>query len=305
MQNNFNIFDNEIIHNVLTNTTTKRTGYKRKALYGADAGYCPRKNWFNANYPIEEKTEQLYLTFSQKIGNLIESEILTYFPNNLIAKSLRIPQSQDFANIDNSKINLTLMTNSLNYSGIIDAIFIDTNGNLSIIDIKTTGTISDDKYTKVDSEGNGLDKPQKAFVIEPNYVSQLTFYAAMTGINSASLLYISRLLNEKFGVNLSYKLESITITHESIYQTVYRAYFSQVCIENNVLPIIPLEFHRGKTRYCKYCDFKTNCYDGKYDELHVSAKDRSDLYDIAQTKTNEFMQIRNENYLLIRNFFGI
>lgn len=300
--NKYNSFDYSQVIDLITNHKTQKKAYKRKALYGADAGYCPRKNFLNANYSLDDREEPLYLTLSQKIGNTVEEYLLTNVLEKIrVVKSLRIPKSDEYAQ-ESGVIKLILNTLNLNYSGIIDVITFDQNGNLSIIDVKTTATIDSSKYVKMDNDGNQLDKPAKAFTIEPTYLSQVTFYAAVTGINSAALLYVSRLLNEKFGENLSYKLEPVTLSEQSIFDSLNRAFFSQLSIEHGYLPIIPLEFHRGKTKYCKYCDFKDVCYNGAYDALHPSAKD-SNLYEQSAQLAEQFMKIRQTNYQLIRDFF--
>jgi hypothetical protein len=305
----YNNFNASLIYDVLNNKVNKKEGYKRTKLYGSDAGYCPRKNFLNATEPVMERTEPLYLTLSQKVGYVIEDELLKLF-DNVIAKSLRIPESEftclSGLAIDVNKVSkLILPKLNLNYSGIIDAIMVDENGNLAIIDVKTCGTVTNDKYIKVDSDGNDLEKPEKAFVIEPNYVAQLTFYAAVTGINSANLLYVSRLLTEQFGKNLAYRIEPIHLNDINIHSVLYRAYFSQLCIENNVLPIIPEEYHRGKTKYCKYCDHKANCYDGTFNDKYPSTNDHRHLYEQAKALADNFMLNRNDIQQSLRTFFGV
>lgn len=311
MTNGYNNYNYSGLINILETTKTKRTGYKRTKLYGSSAAYCPRANFFDATHPVMEKEEPLFLTLTQKVGYTIEDYVLQLFPN-ILANSLRIPKFEiehGEPNAKKTKLDLgqkaTTILNSygLNYSGIVDTIMVDENGNLSVIDVKSCATISNNKFVKV-KDDEEVESIAKAFTVVPKYVSQITFYAAVTGINSASLLYISRLLTEEFGKNIAYRLEPIALNDSTIHQALHRAFFSQLCIENELLPIIPEEYKRGKTKYCNYCDYKEPCYAGTYDDLYPTAKG-TPMYDKAQGLADIFMLNRHSNLSELKEIFGV
>lgn len=220
---------------------------KRPYLYGSDAGFCPRRNCLLEHNTFVDSLVNSAGSGYMAIGVAFE---------NLLAESLQntgklVVQDSRLIEIDEVKV-----------SGKIDMFIFDQEDELAIVECKTTG-----------------DLPIEP---KPTHLAQVLTYSAISGIDKAYLIYMSRNLNPKNSIPL--KVFKIDTSEEVIINTLTTILLSRYSTDERLLLPIPKTFR--KHTECHYCEFRDYyCYlrsrtvnKNKEDESVVIEGDKDNRY---------------------------
>lgn len=187
----------------------------RPHLYGAAAGFCPRQNFLLAKEPGGEGHHNAQSLLYMNIGNGIEDALIEGLKYNdlLFGDNVYLPPM-------NPKV-----------SGKIDLVYLDEHNRIAIGEVKSCGQLP--------------TKPKDG------HFEQLVTYACVSGIDVARLIYISRnVANPDRSVAMV--VFEIDLTDELLLQTMSTIVLSQVSIDNNIIPDVPITMTKSK---CSGCPF--------------------------------------------------
>jgi len=231
---------------------------KQNARIYASNAFCHRYNFLNQSVGYAQETAPLYLDMYAKVGSALEMSLKEAVQrhNSLLSDQFRIAYLPEDP--------------PLNVGGLADLIIKDHNGDITLLEIKTTARIND------------TDKAKGKLSLgpEPKHVTQVLIYAAFTGIRNAHIIYISRAIQEKFG-GVSKYIYTADTSDENLHRVIKDLYYSQLCMEADYTPDIPEGFQ--KSVECKHCVFKDVCYKDlghteDNEELMLKASQMADVF---------------------------
>ena len=199
----------------------------RPNLYGSDAGYCPRKNFFYAKLEGQSEVFSATNKIYMGIGNGIEE---------VLAESLEQENRLFFT-------NLYLPPMEPIVRGKIDFVYLNENNQIAIAELKTCGQLPTSP--------------------KPNHLAQLATYSAVAGYDICNLIYISRNVTDPakpFGT-LAIKVFPVKFSFDEHVETLAKIVMSERAIQNEIAPPIPNAFY--KTTTCSYCPFTDICWGEK------------------------------------------
>lgn len=190
---------------------------RRPYLYGSDAGFCARRNvLLEHNVWLDANINAAGFAY-MAIGVALE---------NLLAKSL-----EESRRLVKQDVRLLEMP-ELKVSGKIDLIIFDSEDELAIIEVKTCGE---------------LPKEPK-----PTHLAQVQSYCAISGIQRAWLVYLSRNLRPLQPIPT--RTFSVDCSEEALTEKLRIAALSRLASDEGVLPPTPASFR--KHTECHYCEFR-------------------------------------------------
>lgn len=235
------------------------TKQKRERLLASYAGFCARKNYYLAQSSVED-TDNLSSKLYKNIGLAIE---------DTISKGL----------INNNKLiafqhKLEITDQCLNIGGVIDYVYLDNANNITIGECKSVKELSSEKG--------------KGYTVTLAHKVQSLIYSAYTGIDNVNLIVVSRKVIESFQQPVAMGIFNLDTSYEELLKVMTTAYYSQLCIDNNIIPIKDSTFR--KTIECKYCPFLDICSTSE-DKL-----EHSDILEEADELAKVFLSNRNERF---------
>lgn len=189
----------------------------KKSIHGADAAFCSRKSALHFHWdPDIKEPIGPASEFYFKVGNATHSVVYSGLKRAgiLLVDELRVTFQE--------------------ISGYVDAIVLDpSSGRLKILDVKTCGKL-----------------PTR---IKPGQAEQLMTYVLLTGIEEASILYVSRSVATYDGKLLMREIP-LEITPSLLEQGAYMLAQSIAGVKRHVIPPKPA----ARTSYsnCGWCPFK-------------------------------------------------
>ena len=255
-------------------------------LYAINAGFCPRKNVFEAFHSTTEITDALRI-FRQNFGHSAEAtwvEILNK-QGRLIGNDIRISDIK--GHFDEDDFGYIFSGDEfLNYSGKIDFVFHGENGEIILADSKNVSSLPDAPAL--------------------NYVRQLQFYSAITGIDNAVLLYTTRQCG--FISELEFSYFFVDTSQKALEQVLFTAFLSRLSINERLLPSIPEGFR--KTTTCRYCKFNNLCWGEDKESIvypleNILVEDEMRLEHLARIKAKEFYANRPKRKEQFLTFLGV
>lgn len=194
----------------------------RPYLYGSDAGFCSRRNVLLEHNNIIESLSNSAGNAFMAIGTALE---------NLLADALQrgerlLAQNQ----------RLVLMP-EVKVAGKIDFIVFDHTDSLALIECKSCGEL-----------------PLEP---KPTHLAQIQTYAAISGVDTAYLTYVSRKITWK--QPLSLKTFVVDTSEAALFERLRIAALSRLASDRKQLPQVPAYFR--KHTECHYCEFRDYfCY---------------------------------------------
>lgn len=158
-------------------------------------------------------------------------------------------------------------------SGKVDFIF-EIDGAPWIIELKTTYPL-----------------PRKA---RDYQTFQAHCYSVYTCIPNVLMVYVTRITNQ----DLEYKAFDVSPDKQTLFEIATRLFYSQECMHDIYLPPIPKSFTKSKE--CKFCPFKSFCWDNVKNEMLDSVPEMSDklhkqIFEEAKTKARKYMTKKVQN----------
>lgn len=189
----------------------------RPYLYGSDAGFCARRNVLLQNNTWLESTVNSAGRGYMAIGVAFEELLVQALQRQgrFLAGQLR-----------------GVELGGLKISSKFDAIILDADDNLALLEVKTCGQIP------------GKEKPA--------HLAQIQMYAAISGIRNAYLVYMSRNLTPKRPIPL--KTFQVNTEPEALLNRLQIANESLLASTIPALPPKPAAFR--KHTECHYCEFR-------------------------------------------------
>lgn len=212
----------------------------RPHLYGADAGYCFRKNYLLSQDWGDETvdwspTSQIYMGIGTGVEEAISKGLMRH--DRLLFNNLYLPPMEPVVR------------------GKIDFLYLDENDEVNLAELKTCGNL-----------------PTEPKV---NHLAQLKTYSAVSGYDRNQIIYVSRNVADPASgfKKLLIKVFPIELTREDHVETLRRICLSHLAIENDFMPSIPADF--TKSRNCGYCPFYDICWGDRevdFEELSYKAE---------------------------------
>lgn len=265
-------------------------------MRGAElASACPRINTFR----LHDKGDRdngltgyncLTAHSGKAIEQLMRRNLIKMYPEMIVLWDEFIPKT--------SKMGL-------NYSGKLDFLFDIPGLGLTVVDIKTTQRISDEKRVDMkdikyalettDSKDELLDilnkskgGIRKSSAQVDKYLEQVVGYATLLDIDHAIVFIVSR-SKENFFEDITTEIEYVEVTEAMKIETVAKMLFAQRLADQYALANRPKKFKKSKE--CQYCDFQTECWDETHDFNVLSKKDEEvfwkECLDEAKTLYNQ------------------
>ena len=189
----------------------------RPYLYGSDAGFCARRNVLLEHNDVIESLENTAGTAFMAIGTALE---------NLLADALMrggrlLAQNQRLVQMPEVKV-----------SGKIDFIVFDHADQLALIECKSCG-----------------DLPVQP---KPTHLAQIQTYAAVSGVDTAYLTYVSRKI--VWRQPLAMKTFVVDTSEAAMFEKLRIAALSRLASDRKVVPEVPAHFR--KHTECHFCEFR-------------------------------------------------
>lgn len=242
--------------------TKEHVAGPRDHMYGSSAAFCPRLNYLYAKMVSLDVETSPESVLYMKIGDGIESAL---------AESLAAKQRLFYS-------NLRLPKTDPHIGGKIDLVYLDENDKIIIGEVKSCGALpSKPKYT---------------------HMQQLLTYLAFGGYSTGKLIYISR--NVSNGKRLLIRIFEADASETSMLRILKKACYTQLAINENVLPGILPEFR--KSVHCGYCAFKERCWpedplENQFPEhVHMTSSKMVELLAIANGKAKKLYAERHDRY---------
>lgn len=215
----------------------------RGRMHAKDAGWCQRKNYLHSK---EADTTHVMDAASQLymgIGNGIEEALAggLHRQGRLFFNNLRVPP----------------MTPDI--GGLIDLVYLDRHDRIVIAEVKSCG--------------------QLPVAPRPEHMNQLLTYHAVAGYDAGHLVYVSRTVRSRRGDVMIRSFESNADKDAMLAQLEVIAY-SQLCIDNDVLPDIPFFLSKSK---CQYCPFIDRCWGDDIPDIGLNIDRLLELREEAKT----------------------
>lgn len=274
-------------HNFMLNLFVEQIEVEvHERLYAINAGFCPRKNVFEAFHSTVEITDALRV-FRQNFGHSAEATWVNALQSKgrLIGNDIRISDIDN--HFDEEDFGYIFSGDEfLNYSGKIDFIFFGEKGEIILADSKNVSSLPDTPAL--------------------NYIRQLQFYSAITGIDDAVLLYTTRqcgFINE-----LEFSHFFVDTSQKALEQVLFTAFLSRLAINERLLPSIPEGFR--KTTTCRYCKFNSMCWGEDKDSIvypleNILVEDEMKLEHWARIKAKQFYANRPKRKEQFLNFLKV
>lgn len=253
-------------------------------LFASEAGFCPRKNVLNSFLSHQEEM-QIAGKFYTAVGDCIENAYADLFKFNgkLVVNSLRIYDNESYVKTFDQKFIFFDDDEKINYSGIVDLIILN-DGQLYLLDVKTCGELP---------EKNSL-----------GYERQVQFYSAVLGINKCGILYQSRNIKSSFTNPLDVRILNVDTSVEKLTEVMTIAYFSKLCIENELLPKRNEKFK--KTVQCKHCSFNDFCHNQGSLETYPLIEDDEEelkLWQKSEKLAEKFLENQKVRFERFYNYY--
>lgn len=234
----------------------------RDHMYGSSAAFCPRLNYLYAKMESLDVQTTPESVLYMKIGDGIESALSESLAakNRLFYSNLRLPKTDPYI------------------GGKIDLVYLDESDKIIIGEVKSCGALP--------------TKPK--FV----HMQQLLTYLAFGGYTHGKLVYISR--NVSNGKRVLIRIFEADSSEASMLRILKKACYTQLAIDNTVLPAILPEFR--KSVHCGYCVFKERCWheDPLQDQFpehkHISPMQQIELLSQANGKAKALYAERFDRY---------
>lgn len=236
--------------------------FRRPHLYGADAGYCARKNVFNSLNDTIPFSATASSTAYMRIGDAIE---------NMLAEGLK---KHDLLVAQNMRL---VELPGLKVSGKIDLICLDNHDRLALIEVKSCG-----------------DLPLRPRI---GHLIQVQSYAAISGFDNVHIVYVSRNVRSTgWGNDADIKTFPVEMTPEVIFDRLQVAAFSNLSIQAGRLPPVPATFK--KSTHCSYCPFTHFCWEGVEPTIErLDAEEYDRLIKASQKVAAKLLLHRQQRYL--------
>ncbi len=185
----------------------------RPNLYGADAGFCARRNVLMAhNYSLPSTVTSANNAY-MSIGVALEDML-----SEGIRRSGRLIEQNRYL-IDMPEVRIR---------GKIDLLFIDPKGQVALIEVKTCGELPT--------------------APKPTHLAQVQTYAAVSGIRVAYLTYISRNVQGKgaaWSPHLLMRTFIVDTSDNALANRLRIALLSRDAIRKEVSPPVPSTFRKN------------------------------------------------------------
>lgn len=190
---------------------------KRPYLYGSDAGFCARRNVLLGENVWIESTVNSAGKGYMAIGVAFEDILVQALKRkrHFLAGQLRGVELAE-----------------LKISSKFDAIILDAQDNLALLEVKTCGQFPDEE--------------------KPAHLAQIQMYAAISGIRNAHLVYMSRDLSPLRSIPI--RTFRVDTSDDALLQRLQIAEESAEAAKRRVLPPVPATFR--KHTECHYCEFR-------------------------------------------------
>lgn len=242
---------------------SKRAKTRKKSRPSASSSLCPRQIALGIEAPERWYDKPKALEDYAALGNAIEENVLRKY------------RSAGQLYLDQWKIPEQLTKLGLNVGGIIDA-FIEIDGELVLLDIKTVGAVESAPYIQLHShEVNDLvsgvdlvfpatDKRLKETIekgVKDSHIAQLQLYAAITGIDNVYIQLMSRKVQDTYTTDgdPSVKFEMVPVSTSSLEKRVAIVHYAERCRE---LGYLPDKLAGIKKTMCSdaFCEFQAFCW---------------------------------------------
>lgn len=268
---------------------------------------CPRAIMLNGTMPKREVVVGKALNYYGAIGNAIETQILEVYAksDNLVLEGWKLPPE--------------LFPDGVDLGGKIDAI-LNINDTLIHVDIKTVGVLSKAAYINLSpQELYALQKNEEICIVPDDdrikqtvvkkmkqvYESQVQLYAAITGLDDAYIMMVSRRIQEDFTHDgkITAEYVAIPITDDIMTKRIAVLMFGIVARNMRQVPDMLKDIKKGD---CKdsFCDFYDFCW--KDEPLgfgasfpEMSAEDKSRLKKECFFKAQEYIADRPKRTAMI------
>lgn len=212
------------------------------------------------------------------IEKLIRDNLIKEHPDKLLLYDAWLP-----------KINKM----GLSYSGKLDLLLDIPGYGMTVVDIKTTTRLSDEKRVSLDEveeailDNNHIDDildslktvkkgTRKSSATWDKWLYQLIGYATFLDITHTAIFAISR-SKENFNEPVTVMTKYFDVTDEQKYDTITKMLLAHRLHDQLAIPAKPPKFK--KTVHCKYCDFFKMCWEGqKHNNLELTQQQTSELY---------------------------
>lgn len=217
----------------------------RRRMYGSSAAWCPRLNYLKASHALVG-TENVFTASSElymSVGDGLEAALASglWRDGKLIFNNAELPPMVP------------------DVGGKVDLVYVDDVDRLSIAEVKSCGVLP--------------TKPRR------EHVAQLMTYVAVTGVDRAVLVYLSRNVRDDMG-NVGIRCFRMDTGEDAVVPVLEKIAFSQWMIDNGKLPPVPHDFARTTT--CAYCDFQSFCWEESGPHPH----DEADADDLANARAD-------------------
>jgi hypothetical protein len=206
----------------LLNRNRPRGDRVRSALWGADAGFCPRRNILLQQTgiidPLENTAGLAFMAIGSAIENLLSDALLK--GGRLLGQNLYLVEMPE-----------------LKVRGKVDFYVFDHEDELALIECKSCGELPAEP--------------------KPAHLAQVTTYAAISGLDRAYLTYVSR--SVKWKQDIPVKTFVVDTSPPALFEKLRIASLSKLGVEEGFLPPVPAHFR--KHTECHYCEFRDlYCY---------------------------------------------
>lgn len=269
---------------------------KNPRMRGAElASACPRINTFRLHDTGDRDNgltgyNCLAAHSGKAIEQLMRRNLIKKYPEMIVLWDEFIPKT--------SKMGL-------NYSGKLDFLFDVPGLGLTVVDIKTTQRITDEKRVDMKDVKYALENTdskdellkilnaskggiRKSSAQVDKYLEQVIGYATLLDIDHAIVFIVSR-SKENFFEDITTEIEYVEVTEEMKIETVAKMIFAQRLADQYALANRPKKFKKSKE--CQYCDFQTECWDETHKFNVLSKKDEDAFWkeclDDAKTLYNQ------------------
>lgn len=189
----------------------------RPHLYGSDAGFCSRRN--------------VLLQHNVWLNSTVNSAGRGYMAIGIAFEDLLVESLKRAGRFLTGQLRGANLP-GLKVSSRFDAVILDANDDLALLEVKTCGRLPDEE--------------------KPAHLAQLQTYAAQSGIRNAHLVYMSRELSPLRSIPV--RSFAVDTSDEALLKRMAIAYESGLAAEKAALPPRPATFR--KHTECHYCEFR-------------------------------------------------
>ncbi len=241
-------------NHILKALELERRGGKRFRPFAGSVSYCARQNWFFGNgegstVTVVDPALNLY----QGIGEGVEARIVQGMAAHgfLLGAQVKLPNPPKNFGID--------------VGGFIDAIALDSAGNVAAYEIKTAGTIPPSP--------------------KANHLSQAMTYAILGGIDNVFIVYVGRKVQDFPDPTPLVKAFRIDV-NELLLEYATTLVMSCHSLPSKEAPQRPATFR--KSIECQYCDFQQKCWN-EIDVKTMAASQYVERYAEAEKTATELL----------------